>query len=85
MSSFKVKTPMGVWADGQWPTESDIPQQIPDRFDIYFSAREQGKVFEIPDCKNCAGMLEPFNFALKKEGKYSWRCINCALINWLDF
>jgi len=37
---YKVKTPSGVLADGEWERIEDIPEKIPDRFEYYFETAE---------------------------------------------
>ena len=37
---FKVRTPSGVWANGQWARREDIPVKLPDRFEHYFETAE---------------------------------------------
>lgn len=37
---FKVKTPSGVFADGEWGNRSEIPAKLPDRFEQYFDTAE---------------------------------------------
>lgn len=39
-SVYKVKTPSGVFADGEWDDPSQIPPKLPDRFEHYFETAE---------------------------------------------
>jgi hypothetical protein len=37
---YKVKTPSGVYADGEFEDVSEIPARLPDRFNNYFDTAE---------------------------------------------
>ena len=37
---YRVLTPSGVLADGEWMRREDIPARIPDRFNNYFETAE---------------------------------------------
>ena len=41
---YKVLTPSGVLADGEFDDPRNIPERLPDRFDQYFDTRESNIV-----------------------------------------
>jgi hypothetical protein len=40
MCKYQILTPSGVIADGEWSSPTEIPERIPDRWDIYFDTRD---------------------------------------------
>lgn len=44
---FRVLTPSGVYAEGEWERREDIPAKIPDRWEHYFETAD-ADILEVP-------------------------------------
>ncbi len=56
MKKFRVMTPNGVIADGEWGSKENIPARIPDRFNNYFDTAEADIIeVEVETCPRCWG------------------------------
>jgi hypothetical protein len=40
MTKFRILTPSGVQAEGEWDTLEEIPARLPDRFNHYFDTED---------------------------------------------
>lgn len=86
---YKVLTPDGVYADGEWATLEAIPAKLPDRSEHYFDTAEADKIL-VPVVPPAVLPEQPRAHVFVPAGRFaradaSWRYCNiCGLVERAD-
>jgi hypothetical protein len=65
---FKVKTPHGVFADGEWAAREDIPDVLMDRWEHRFFV-EDGEIVEV-EISNAEFIAKWLAGEFRRRGQY---------------